>query len=74
MSIELANMIVAGLGIYLAIGAVFALGFVFFGAGKIDPAAKTMPIRARLLILPGAMGLWPVMAMKWLRQKEPPLS
>lgn len=74
MSIELANMIVMGLGAYFAAGFLFGLAFVFLGTGKIDPAAKTMPLRARLIILPGTTLLWPLMAFKWIAQKEPPLQ
>jgi len=74
MSIEIANIIVMALGLYFGIGVLIALAFVFFGAQKIDPAAKTMPIRARLLILPGAMALWPLITLKWISQTEPPLQ
>lgn len=74
MSIELANMIVMGLGVYFAVGFLFGLAFIFLGTGKIDPAAKTMPLQARLIILPGTMLLWPLMALKWVTQKEPPLQ
>lgn len=74
MTIETASLILSVLGFYFAAGILFSLGFVFFGAAKIDPAAKGMPIRVRFLILPGCMLLWPLMAVKWLRQKEPPIS
>jgi len=74
MSIATAGIIVSAFGLYFAIGFVFALAFVTFGAQKIDPAAQGMPLRARLLILPGVMALWPLMAFKWLRQTEPPLT
>jgi len=73
MSIATASLIVSAFGIYFAIGFVFALAFISFGVQKIDPAAQTMPKRARLLILPGVMGLWPLMALKWLKQSEPPV-
>ena len=62
------------LGTYLVIGAGFAVIFASWGAQTIDPAAKRMPIAARLLILPGAMGLWPVLLVKWLRRHSPPLA
>ncbi|MEO1027561.1 MAG: hypothetical protein AAFX02_00755 [Pseudomonadota bacterium] len=74
MSIELAEMLVLALGIYFGIGFLIAALFVFLGAGKIDPAAKTMPLQARMIILPGTMLLWPLMAAKWATQKEPPLQ
>ena len=74
MSIETANLIVTAMGLYFATGLIVALAFVFLGVQKIDPAAETMPTRARVLILPGAIVLWPLMALKWVRQTEPPLQ
>jgi len=76
MSESAAEILVLALGIYAAIGLLIALVFAFGGAGRIDPAAKGkgMPIRVRLMILPGVVGLWPVMLTKLLTQKEPPVS
>lgn len=76
MSEELANLIILGLALYAGIGLLVGVIYMFGGAGKIDPAAKGkgMPLRARLLILPGIIGLWPLMLSKLLRQTEPPVS
>lgn len=74
MSIATAELILTSLGLYLAAGAVFALVFVTAGAGRIDPDAKSMPFQARLLVFPGAMGLWPLMLVKLFTQKAPPVS
>ena len=76
MSESAAELLVFGLGIYAAIGVLVGLIFAFGGAGRIDPAAKGkgMPLRVRLMILPGIAGLWPVMLTKLLTQKEPPVS
>ncbi|MEM9937791.1 MAG: hypothetical protein AAF768_02990 [Pseudomonadota bacterium] len=76
MSETLANLIVSGSGLYLLIGLIVALIYVFGGAGRIDPAAKGkgLPLRVRLLIVPGVMGLWPIMLTKLFTQKEPPVS
>lgn len=76
MTDELASSIVMGFGLYLAVGVLVALIYLFGGVGRIDPAAKGkgMPFRARLLIMPGIIGLWPLMLSKLLRQKEPPLQ
>ena len=73
---EIANVIVLALGIYAAIGLLVALVYVFGGAGRIDPAAKGkgMPIRVRLMIVPGVIGLWPLMLKKLFTQTEPPVS
>ncbi|MDJ0922470.1 MAG: hypothetical protein QNI84_15185 [Henriciella sp.] len=76
MSEPLANLIVTAMGVYLLIGLLVALVFAFEGAGRIDPAArgKGLPLQARLLILPGVIGLWPLMLTKLFTQKEPPVS
>ena len=63
-------MIAAGflilLGIYLACGLVFAVPFVFKGAGKQDPPAAKGTWGFRILIIPGSMALWPVMLRRWM--------
>ncbi len=55
------------LGLYLALGLVFA--GVFHGAGlkKLDSAVEGAGIWFRLLITPGLVALWPVLAWKWWR-------
>ena len=67
MAMVAATWLLAGLGLYLAVGFLFALAFVFRGAKKIDPQAKEGSIGFRVLILPGAMALWPILASSWLR-------
>jgi hypothetical protein len=52
---------------YVGVGAVFALSFVTFGAGRMDPDARGAPITVRLLLLPGALALWPLLLRKWLK-------
>lgn len=76
MSESAANLFVFGLGLYAALGLLVGVIYVFGGAGRIDPAAKGkgMPIRVRLMILPGVVGLWPLMLVKLFAQKEPPVS
>ena len=76
MSETAANLLVTGLSIYAAIGLLVALAYLFGGAGRIDPAAKGkgMPIRVRLVIMPGVIGLWPLMLTKLFARKEPPIS
>ena len=68
----LAGALLVVLGAYLAIGAGFAVAFAAWGAPAIDPAGKGMPVSARLMILPGAMALWPLLLLKWLRRHLPP--
>lgn len=61
-------------GAYLAAGLAIGLGFISLGIGKIDPGAKAMPLRVRLVLLPGTVALWPLMLAKWVRQAKPPIS
>jgi len=67
-----ATVLVAGAGVYLAVGAVFAVAFVLRGAARIDPAARGASWGFRLAILPGAAALWPLLARRWARGTPPP--
>ncbi len=66
--------IVLGLfGTYLAAGLLFAIPFVLVGAGRIDPHAAHASWGFRVLIIPGTMALWPMLARRWLKGvHEPP--
>jgi hypothetical protein len=66
-----AGMVGVVLGGYGLVGLVFALAFVARGAARLDPAAHGMPLPARLLLIPGAALLWPLMLTKWLRRRTP---
>jgi hypothetical protein len=54
---------------YVAVGAVFAIAFVVFGVTKVQPAPVTSG--ARLLLLPGAVALWPLLLPRWLKAANP---
>lgn len=53
--------------VYGGVGLLFALYFAARGAAKLDPAAEGAPIGFRMLILPGAAALWPLLLAKLLR-------
>jgi len=72
VSLAAAETLVAIMGGYLAIGALVGLVTVTFGAARFDPSARGMPVQARLVILPGAMLLWPVLLARLLGPAEPP--
>lgn len=57
-------VLVAG---YALVGLLFALPFLLRGAGRVDPAAREGSRGFRLLILPGTVALWPILASKWRR-------
>ena len=60
------------MAIYLAIGAVFAPLFAFLGVKRIDPSASPGTLGFRLLIMPGAMLLWPWLLYRWIRSGGTP--
>lgn len=70
----MAEIIVPLFGLYCLVGALFAVLFVLFGAAKIDPDAVGATWGFRLLILPGATLLWPVLLLRWIRGAQPPVE
>ena len=60
-------------GFYLVCGFVFVIPFALWGAGKIDGHAAHGTWGFRLLIVPGTILLWPMLAHRWLKGiHEPP--
>ena len=57
---------------YAGAGLVFAVAFAFKGAHRIDPAAEGGTLGFRLLIIPGAAALWPLLLRRWLTGTQPP--
>ena len=55
------------LGLYVALGLLIGLAFVLRGVNRVDPVAADSPWVFRVVILPGCVGLWPVVLLKWLR-------
>jgi hypothetical protein len=53
------------LALYAAIGVVTALAFVTFGVTRVQGAGVSLG--ARILILPGALALWPYVLARWIR-------
>lgn len=56
---------------YAALGLGFAVAFAAFGAARIDPNARHASVGFRLLVLPGATALWPVLLRRWLSGAQP---
>ncbi|MEL7059053.1 MAG: hypothetical protein AAGN46_03390 [Acidobacteriota bacterium] len=60
--------------LYAALGLLFALAFAWRGAARIDPAADDATWGFRVLVVPGAAALWPLLAMRWARHTTPPIE
>lgn len=58
---------------YIACGLLFAIPFSLVGAKRIDPHAAHGSWGFRLLVIPGAMALWPLLLKRWASgATEPP--
>ena len=51
---------------YILVGLVFGLAFVARGHKVIDPVAAGASLGLRLLWLPAALALWPLLLVKWV--------
>jgi len=79
MSETVAKASVYFLEAYAGLGLIFALPFVFIGVQHLDSEAQGSGVGFRLLILPGAAALWPMLLYRWARgigelpvEKNPP--
>jgi hypothetical protein len=67
MSAEtLARVLVQAAGAYVALGAAFAVAFLWRGVERVDPSARGSSRGFRLIVLPGVIALWPLLARRWL--------
>ncbi len=57
---------------YLAAGCVFAVAFLSLGIGRVDPQARGAPLSFKLVVLPGVVVFWPVLAWRWSRGSTVP--
>ena len=51
---------------YLAAGVIVGLGFVIVGVTRAMPDCPTVSTGARMLLLPGAILLWPLVVARWV--------
>lgn len=67
------KFLLAAASVYLIGGFLFAIPFLILGVGRIDPHAAHGSWGFRLLITPGTILLWPLLAARWMRgMKMPP--
>ncbi len=55
------------LGFYLACGLLVGIAFLTVGVSRVDSAARGTSSMFRLLLLPGAVTLWPLLAARWIQ-------
>ena len=57
-------------GLYVMIGLVLGLAFVLRGINRVDEAAGDSAFIFRVVILPGCVGLWPIVLLKWINASK----
>jgi len=72
LSLPLADWVVRLVLVYLLIGVLFAVPFAARWVARLDPVAAHGTIGFRLLIVPGAILLWPLLARRLLTGGEQP--
>lgn len=70
MDLLVATVLVNVFYVYCGIGALFAVAFVTWGVAAVDEKARKGTRGFRLLLVPGAIALWPWLAALWLRRRR----
>jgi len=68
---ELVVMLFEG---YALAGTLFGLLFIPRAAARMDPGLTHAPMAVRLLILPGVIALWPLLALRWVSGATAPIE
>lgn len=66
------TLLLSLIALYAAVGLATALAFVSFGAGRLLAAPASFTWGARLMLIPGAVALWPYILARWLRARSLP--
>jgi hypothetical protein len=65
VSESLAALVAGTVAAYVGAGLTFALPFVLRGVQRVDPAARQATWGFRVVIVPGVVLLWPLLAARW---------
>jgi hypothetical protein len=66
----LAPLLLGAAMLYSLTGIVVALSFVTLGLAAVLPAGRPVTIGARILFVPGAAALWPIVLQRWLQSRR----
>ena len=66
----MATALFSALALYIAAGIVIGFAFVLFGATRVFPHPVGVSTGARILLLPGAVLLWPLVLRCWLKSRK----
>jgi hypothetical protein len=65
----MASIVLGIVAAYAVLGLIVAVAFAIAGVTQVQPAPVSVP--ARLLILPGAAALWPLILSRWIKARRP---
>ncbi len=68
----LAEALVGALGIYAGLGVLVAIWLQLRGLDRLDPGAAGVGWGFRILVFPGLVAFWPLLALRALRGGGPP--
>jgi len=63
------TLLLGAVAAYVVAGVVVALAFVTAGLAAVLPAGTPVTIGARILLVPGAVALWPVVLRRWRQSR-----
>ena len=66
----IAGIFGTGLFIYLCCGIVFSIAFLVKGISRIDETTYNSTWGFKIIIIPGAIALWPLLLQKWIKAKK----
>lgn len=66
MNADMVDAVASWILVYVAIGALFAAYFMLQGARQMDPGHGGSSFAARLVLIPGAVALWPFLLIRLL--------
>jgi hypothetical protein len=66
----MATALFSALALYIAAGVAIGSAFVIFGVTHALSHPTSVTIGARILLLPGAVLLWPLVLRRWLKSRS----
>jgi hypothetical protein len=67
---SIATILAMAVAVYVTAGLIAGLAFVTLGVTTVQSAPVT--VGARILLLPGATALWPLVMLRWLKARTVP--
>lgn len=64
------TIFLSGLGIYLVLGVIFSILFLWKGISKVDDGTKESGVFLKVLLFPGMCFFWVLFLSKWLKSNR----